>query len=78
MNPPKRPPRLAQSPRRRGAVLHLYFEHGRPRWHLSSGADVELEVALSALDNSEIERLDDALPISGALPQSFVVKGGPK
>jgi len=63
---------------RAGAVPHLHFEHGRPRWHLSSGADVKPEVALSVLDNPEIDRLDDALPIGGALPQSFVVKGEPK
>jgi hypothetical protein len=59
---------------RAGAVLRLHYERGRPHWHLSTGADVDTEIAVAAIDCPQIESLDDALPIGGAFPQTFVIK----
>jgi hypothetical protein len=51
---------------RAGADLHLHYEGGRAYWHLSTGADMDPEVALAVLDHPEIELLNDALSIGGA------------
>jgi hypothetical protein len=58
-----------------GAVLHLHFENGEQRWHLSGGGDVGSEIALAVLDCPEVENLDDALPLAGgAFPQTYVIR----
>jgi hypothetical protein len=59
---------------RAGDELHLHFERGRAHWHLSNGASIDPRVAHAVIDCPEVESLDDALPVGGAIPQTYVIR----
>jgi hypothetical protein len=46
---------------RKGEVLHLQYEHGRPLWSLSNGQSVSADVAEILTKNASV------VPASGAL-----------